>query len=70
MTEENANTMTEAWNQAEEDLKPLTFTLLGRARYNKYVRALAKKDPLKNPIPIEKWIPINFPEGIVQPKKK
>jgi len=70
MSEENTNTMTEAWNKAEEDLKPPTFTSEGRARYNKYVTKLILKDPLKTPIPIEKWIPINFPEGIVQPKKK
>ena len=70
MSEENTNTMTEAWNKAEEDLKPPTYTLEGRARYNKYVRALARKDPLKNATPIEKWMSINFPEGIVQLKKK
>ena len=40
------------------------YTTIGRARYNNYVKkTLAKNQTV---VPIEKWMPINYPKGIVK----
>lgn len=50
----------------KEDLPapPVRYTVPARAKYNAYVKEALGKG--RGVIPIERWIPINYPKGIVE----